>query len=141
MERPLVLDIFRLMQRADRQFSEKVIAAIAATPGFESTTLAYASVMRHMSPKGSRITDIAKRAGVTKQAIGQIVAQMEADGVVEVVSDPDDARAKIVRIPRSQMGKYRQASEIVAQQYKDVEARLGKDGVAKLHELLTKLVE
>lgn len=47
---------------------------------------------------GSRITDIASRAGVTKQAIAEVVADLEAKGYVTKTDDPTDRRARIVRL-------------------------------------------
>jgi DNA-binding MarR family transcriptional regulator len=46
---------------------------------------------------GSRITDIAKAQDVSKNAVGQLVSELEELGYVERVPDPLDGRAKIVR--------------------------------------------
>jgi len=43
------------------------------------------------------MTELARRAGVTKQAIGELIAQCEELGLVRRVSDPTDARAKLVK--------------------------------------------
>ena len=43
-----------------------------------------------------RTTDIAARAGITKQAVGQIVDELEALGYVRREPDPADARARLV---------------------------------------------
>jgi DNA-binding MarR family transcriptional regulator len=50
----------------------------------------------HIELEGSRLTDIAERAGITKQAVGQLVDELEAMGYVERVSDPRDGRARLV---------------------------------------------
>ena len=47
---------------------------------------------------GSRLTDLAERSGLTKQAVGEAVAELERKRYVERVSDPDDGRAKIIRL-------------------------------------------
>jgi DNA-binding MarR family transcriptional regulator len=46
---------------------------------------------------GSRLTDLAERAGLTKQAVGEAVAELERLGYVERVPDPRDRRAKIIK--------------------------------------------
>jgi DNA-binding MarR family transcriptional regulator len=46
---------------------------------------------------GSRLTDLAERAGLTKQAVGEAVAELERLGYVERVLDPRDRRAKIIK--------------------------------------------
>jgi DNA-binding MarR family transcriptional regulator len=51
-------------------------------------------ITRHLALEGSRLTDLAQRAGMTKQAMGKLVEQCEAWGLVERLNDPRDARAK-----------------------------------------------
>jgi DNA-binding MarR family transcriptional regulator len=47
---------------------------------------------------GSRLTDLAERAGLTKQAVGEAVAELEKLGYLERVPDPNDGRAKIIKL-------------------------------------------
>jgi DNA-binding MarR family transcriptional regulator len=48
--------------------------------------------------RGSRLTDLAERAGLTKQAVGEVVVELERKGYLERVSDPLDGRAKIIKL-------------------------------------------
>jgi DNA-binding MarR family transcriptional regulator len=48
--------------------------------------------------KGSRLTELAEGSGLTKQAVGEAVAELERLGYVERVPDPTDRRAKIIRL-------------------------------------------
>jgi DNA-binding MarR family transcriptional regulator len=47
---------------------------------------------------GTRLTELARRAGVTKQAIMVVVDELELRGLVRRTPDPDDGRAKVVRL-------------------------------------------
>ena len=47
---------------------------------------------------GARPTALAQRAGITKQAISQLVRELESRGYLEQAADPTDTRAKIVRL-------------------------------------------
>jgi DNA-binding MarR family transcriptional regulator len=47
---------------------------------------------------GSRLTDLAERSGLTKQAVGEAVGELERKGYVERVPDPEDGRAKIIKL-------------------------------------------
>src|ERR687898_799338 len=47
---------------------------------------------------GSRLTDLAERAGLTKQAVGEAVAELERKGYLKRVPDPQDGRAKIIKL-------------------------------------------
>ena len=55
-----------------RAMETKVFAAVAA-PGFEDLTLARGRIFRRISPAGTRLTDLAEQAQVTKQAAGALV--------------------------------------------------------------------
>ncbi|HZJ51054.1 MAG TPA: MarR family transcriptional regulator [Actinomycetota bacterium] len=47
---------------------------------------------------GTRATVLAERASVTKQAIGEVVSDLEAKGLVNRVTDPEDGRAKLIQL-------------------------------------------
>jgi DNA-binding MarR family transcriptional regulator len=52
---------------------------------------------------GARPTELARRLGVTKAAVGQLVNVLERQGLVERAGDPSDRRAQIVRpTPRAE---------------------------------------
>ena len=54
---------------------------------------------------GSRLTDLADRSGLTKQAVGEAVAELERKGYVERVPDPLDGRAKIIKLTRARRAR------------------------------------
>ena len=58
---------------------------------------AHIHITRHLAIEGSRLTDLAQRAGMTKQAMGTLVTQCEAWGMVRRGDDPADARARRVQ--------------------------------------------
>ncbi|MHB0962034.1 MAG: MarR family winged helix-turn-helix transcriptional regulator [Gemmatimonadaceae bacterium] len=49
---------------------------------------------------GVRPTDLARRVDVSKQAVGQTLAELERRGFVEYIEDPTDGRARLVRLSR-----------------------------------------
>jgi DNA-binding MarR family transcriptional regulator len=57
---------------------------------------AHIHITRHLAQSGSRLTDLALRAGMTKQAMGTLVDQCEAWGMVGRSQDPADGRARQV---------------------------------------------
>jgi DNA-binding MarR family transcriptional regulator len=73
---------------------------------------AHIHITRHLSQNGSRLTDLAQRAGMTKQAMGSLVNQCEAWGIVSREADPGDARARQIRftdIGLAWLGAYQDA--------------------------------
>jgi DNA-binding MarR family transcriptional regulator len=58
---------------------------------------AHIHITRHLTQSGSRLTDLALRAGMSKQAMGSLVDQCEAWGMVAREADPSDSRARQIR--------------------------------------------
>ena len=65
---------------------------------FSDIRLAHGCVFRYMKASGLRLTEIAERGNMTKQSAGEVVDDLVARGYVERVPDPDDRRAKLVRL-------------------------------------------
>ncbi len=76
-------------------------------------------VFRFVDVEGSRLTELADRAGLTKQAVGEVADDLEQLGYVERIPDPDDRRAKIIRLTDRGWEAQRAASRIFA----DIENR------------------
>lgn len=73
---------------------------------------AHIHITRHLPPEGARLVALAQRAGMSKQAMGTLVDQCEAWGMVLRENDPTDARARMVRftpIGLAWLGAYRDA--------------------------------
>ncbi len=84
-------------------------------------------ITRHLAPEGSRLTDLAKRANMSKQAMGKLVEQCEAWGLVSRSADLGDGRARrIVFTPVGQvwLQAFRQA---VAQAEAELRAAVGAE--------------
>jgi DNA-binding MarR family transcriptional regulator len=59
---------------------------------------AHGCVFRYMNERGLRLTEIAERGNMTKQSAGEVVDYLVAQGYVRRVPDPEDRRAKLVRL-------------------------------------------
>ncbi len=97
----------RLLGHAMRRFDERVLElmahdidvplALSNLAARAQVSAAHIHITRHLAREGSRLTDMAERAGMTKQAMGALVDQCEAWGLVTREPDPLDARARRVR--------------------------------------------
>lgn len=76
---------------------DEVPLALANLARREQVGAAHVHITRHLAPEGSRLTDLARAAGMSKQAMGDLVDQCEAWGLVARVGDPRDRRARLVR--------------------------------------------
>ena len=81
---------------ASRSMEVRVLEAVVAA-GYP-VTMAQAKVFQRIDEGGSRLTELAAAAEVTKQTAGYLVDQLEGHGYVERVPDPRDARARLVRL-------------------------------------------
>jgi DNA-binding MarR family transcriptional regulator len=87
------------LSAASRALTATMMAKVV-TCGFSDMTPALASLMPLLDATGPRATTLAQRAGITKQAISQLVGELEARGYVEQVADSTATRAKIVRLTK-----------------------------------------
>ncbi|SCC13847.1 MarR family winged helix-turn-helix transcriptional regulator [Arthrobacter sp. NIO-1057] len=88
------MSIGTLLFIAQRAFEEDIVAALHAS-GFEFT-LAQGRLAARIAENGSRLTDLASAAGITKQSAAYLVNQLETAGLVSRHDDPHDARAQLV---------------------------------------------
>ena len=92
-----VPNVARVLLAAYRAHSAAVIALLAKR-GYVDVTIASAGLLWQIDEGGTRPTVLAQRAGVTKQAMSQLVQLMEKQGYLEQVPDGGDTRAKVVRM-------------------------------------------
>jgi DNA-binding MarR family transcriptional regulator len=90
-------NVARSLMLASRAHTTAVTARLALR-GYDDFPFASASLLWLMDEGGTRSTVLAQRAGVTKQAMSQLVRLMERQGYLEQVPDPTDTRAKVVRM-------------------------------------------
>ena len=86
-----------LLDAAFAEFEAELSRRIATT-AYADIRLAHGCVFGHIDPDGSRLTDLADRAHMTKQSVGEVTNDLEQRGYVERVPDPSDGRAKIIRL-------------------------------------------
>lgn len=128
-----------LLGRADRLFAEGVTRAMHAR-GFAGIRLVHIALIRNVDEGGTRINEIARRAGMTKQATGQLVTEVAELGFIRVVPDPTDGRAKIAEYTAKGKRLLRAIVASIAETEERCAATVGRDEVAHLKEVLTALL-
>ena len=127
----------RLMGHALRRFDQRVLwlmtrdvlvpLALSNLAARDQVGAAHIHITRHLALKGSRLTDLASSAGMSKQAMGDLVTQCEAWGLVTRELDAYDKRAKKVvftDIGLLWLGAFERA---VAQAESEFRAAVGQD--------------
>lgn len=112
-----------------------------AEAGFDDITPAQARVFQRISSTGTRLTELAEQAQVTKQTAGFLVDQLERAGYVRRVPDPTDARARLVQIAERGARTIPLAAAVVAEIEAEWTAHLGATQAAQLRRALVSLRE
>src|SRR4051812_21713187 len=76
---------------------ERHLSARLHALGFGDLRPAHYAVFQSLVPQGSRLTELAERAGMTKQSMGYLVDYLEDHGYLRRVPDPQDQRAQVIR--------------------------------------------
>ena len=119
-----------LMQAARSQLAA-TMARLEAR-GFRGLTPACATLMPLLDAEGMRSTALARRAGVTKQAMSQLVKLLEERKYVEQIPDPTDTRAKVVRLTTRGIALRAACAQVRRQMNSAALKALGQKGLAKL---------
>ena len=107
-----------------------------AARGGPEVTPAQSLVMANLDPEGTRIGVLAARIGVTRQAVQQLVAGLQAAGLVAIVPEPDDRRVRRVRLTPEGVRNVRTALAIFEGLEQELGSRIGKAPAAGLRRAL-----
>jgi DNA-binding MarR family transcriptional regulator len=120
-----------------RRFDERVLhlmannvdvpLALSNLAARAQVSAAHVHITRHLSLEGSRLIDLAQSAGMTKQAMGDLVTQCEAWGLVQRTPDPSDARARRIVFTDSGLAWLRAFEQSVAQTEAEFKQEVGND--------------
>ena len=127
----------RLLGHAMRRFDARVLSlmanneqvplALSNLAARDQISAAHIHITRHLSLQGSRLTELAQAAGMSKQAMGNLVNQCEAWGLVKRASDSRDGRARQVVFTEAGLAWLAAFQMAVAQAEEEFKASVGKD--------------
>jgi DNA-binding MarR family transcriptional regulator len=130
-------DLPRLLLEASRALGTEVVASLDER-GFPDARPGHAVLFMHIDRRwGTRLTDLARRARMTKQGMMLVVDELETRGYVRRVPDPEDARAKVVRLTARGRRYVAEARRAVAA----VEARARRELGDRRYEVLWSALE
>jgi DNA-binding MarR family transcriptional regulator len=123
-----------------RAMEARLSAALAAA-GFGDMTLAQGRIAARIGPHGTRLTDLAEQALVTKQTAGHLVDQLERAGYVRRVPDPTDGRARLVQMAERGREVVALARKVEQEVEAEWTAYLGEEMAVELRTALERLRE
>lgn len=92
-------NIGRHLNQAVRRFEKRVIELVEAS-GHRDMRVSFLNLTRNLDVKGTRVTELAQRAGMTKQSMSELVAQCVNAGLVAQRRSTNDARVRLVVFTR-----------------------------------------
>ena len=130
----------RLMGVALRRFDERVLElmarhvdvplALSNLAARAQVSAAHVHITRHLPLQGARLGELAKSAGMSKQAMGDLVDQCEAWGLVRRAPDERDARARRIEFTETGLAWVRAFQMAVGQAQREFEQEVGVEVAA-----------
>jgi len=123
-----------------------LVAAVmvkAGKCGFKDITPAFASLMPHLDPTGAgmRAQELARRLGVTKQAMSQLIREVQSRGYIEQVADPSDTRAKLIQLTKRGIALHEACHQMLSSINEVALRALGPTRVRRLQKDLVELAK
>lgn len=142
LARARAASVLQLAMRLGRLADEEALRRIAAAGGPASRLRsAHTRLFPHVALEGTRPSEVARRLGVSKQAVGQLLDELIEMGVFEKIADPDDRRA--VRIRWSARGRQAMLHGlgVLGGLERELAEALGDEGMSALRALLQRALE
>jgi DNA-binding MarR family transcriptional regulator len=115
---------------------ERDILKILAEEGFSDIRMVHLNLYRNLELDGTRLTDIALRANMTKQGMQELVDRAEKLGYVQRLPDPHDRRAKIVVFSKRGVKLLEALHKAVIYMERQMAERIGERAVRQVTRLL-----
>jgi DNA-binding MarR family transcriptional regulator len=129
----------QLLFKCARLANERAIERVNEAQDRAVLKGAHTALLPHLSFDGVRVVELAKRLEITKQAVSQTLAEMVDQGVVELLSDPSDGRAKLARLTPKGAAAIAHGLSVLSSLERELARSVGEASMRSLHEALTKL--
>jgi len=130
--------LYRPLARLLRVYNRQIVQGLHAA-GFRDFTAAFPPLLSNLDIEGTRIGVLAGRAGVTRQAAGQLIKDIARCGYVALTPAPDDARATIVRFTPLGRRLLKTVFGLVDRIEADFAAQLASGEIDRLRDALVRL--
>jgi DNA-binding MarR family transcriptional regulator len=132
--------LIALVDRANRAMQTDMVRR-AHADGHAEVKMAHNSVFGHLHVGGARAADMAARAGITRQSMGEVIREMVALDLLEMRADPDDRRAKVVDFSEHGLAVAADGFRYLIELDRRLEDEFGTEKYAAAREVLDRLVE
>src|SRR4051794_13211427 len=126
----------QLLFKAARLANQRGLARASAGAPSPPVGAAHTALFPHLDFEGIRLTDLAAKVGVTKQAVGQLVDDRAGRGMVERIAAPADKRAKLIRFSRRGYAALMHGLAVLRDLEQALAVAVGARRMRELHETL-----
>ena len=142
MSRPEVPPLIGALLRLPANAVQRRIIAGLNRAGFDDLRPPHINAFLYPGPDGYRPSELAERAGMTKQAMNQLLQSLERLGYLRR-SDADEAdgRARVVHFTERGHAAYTRINDVLAEIEVEWRAQLGDEKFNRLKELLSDVWE
>lgn len=131
----------QVLFKCARVLNEQSLALVRARLGAPNLRPAHTTLFPHVDIReGTRLTELARRVGISKQAVGQLVGELVEMGMLERLPDPDDRRARRIRFTGGGEGLL-QGLAVLGEAEGELRRRVGDDRIDALRETLLLLLD
>ena len=131
-------EIGHRLSAALKAVNEEIHRRLVAS-GYPDIRVGHGALFAHVEPGGTSVTELARRAGMTKQSMGELAADLESRGYVERVAHPGDRRARMVRLTKRGDTHVAHARQVIDELEGEYARALGVERFAELGRLLEEL--
>jgi DNA-binding MarR family transcriptional regulator len=130
----------QLLLRASRIVNRHVVEGLQAR-GYADLRSTHTTLLSNIDLAGSTVTVAAERAGITKQAMGRLAAELEDLGYIRVEADPKDARVRVLQLTRTGRRLMLDSFQVMAELERRYARSVGRDRLAAVLKGLAIFVE
>ena len=127
--------MIRLLSAVFDRFSDELFERLADSP-YNDVRPGHGCVFGNIEPDGMRLTELAERARMTKQSVGEMTSDLERRGYLERAPDPGDGRAKIIRLTERGCAAQAYGREVIDELEREWGERYGAERIAALRDAL-----
>ena len=127
-----------LLTAAERRLASELEDGLRVA-GYADLRAPHAHVFAALDAGGSRLTDLAARSGMTKQAMGELVRYLEQHGYLQVDPDRRDRRAKLIRPTPRGWRAHEASTGLLLERERRLAERFGEETLTGLRDLLKRI--
>lgn len=131
----------QLLLKCARLLDERAVARVNQAGPQPKLRPAHTRLLPHIDVEGTRLTELARRLGITKQAVGQLVDDLVQSEVLELAPDPTDGRARLVRFTPKGVAAISHGLGVLNEIEAELAHRIGAQRMRAFHETLTDVLD